>query len=102
MTPITWRTLTADYTEAERNTMRQLAAEHEAEAAILHEFKATLDAIIIDTGVRRYYAGADGRWDERRNTSLVRQTHRYEDVRADIQAWVPEPESDQLRMGEAA
>jgi len=47
LTPITWRNLTADYTEAERNTMRQLAATQPAEAAILHELKARLDATIV-------------------------------------------------------
>jgi hypothetical protein len=102
VTPITWRGLTADYSEAERNTMRNLATMYPDEATILHELKAILDASIIDTGARRLYAGAQGRWDERRNTSLVRVTHRYEDVRAEIEAYEPAPEDNQLRMDEAA
>jgi hypothetical protein len=97
VTPVTWRGLTADYTEAERNTMRELPRD---EATVLHELKAHLDATIIDTGARKLYAGEAGRWDERRNTSLVRVTHRYEDVRDEIAAYEPEP--DQLRMDEAA
>jgi hypothetical protein len=45
VTPVTWHGLTADYTEAERNTMRELPRD---EATVLHELKAHLDATIID------------------------------------------------------
>lgn len=99
MTPITWRGLTADYTDNERATMRTLPAK---EATIIHELKALLDARIIDTRPLGMYAGKEGHWDERRNTSMARQTHRYEDVAADIGAYEPPVEPDQLRMDEAA
>jgi len=52
LTPVTWRGLTADYTEAERNTMRNLGTMFPDEAEILHALKAELDASIIDAPPR--------------------------------------------------
>ena len=75
----------------------------ETEAAVVHELKALLDATMVDTGARRLYAGAEGRWDERRNTSLVRATGDLAALRIELDAYAErEPEPDQLRMDEAA
>jgi hypothetical protein len=53
--------------------MRELAAAHPDEAMILHELKARCDASV-------HRAGLAPVWDERRNTSLVRQTYTYREL----------------------
>jgi hypothetical protein len=65
---VRWHGLTATYAPHERALMRELPRD---EAAVLHEMKARLGATV-------HRAGVAPAWDERRNTSLVRQTHRYE------------------------
>lgn len=47
-TALTWRGHTADYTDTERDTMRNLATMFPEEALVLHELKALLGASIID------------------------------------------------------
>jgi hypothetical protein len=63
------------------------------EAAVLHALKAHLGATVHRAGVAPV-------WDERRNTSLVRQTYRYDDYARDVEAREPvdEPSPEQMRL----